>query len=551
MVVIDSIQTMWLDSIESAPGTVAQVRACSFELIRLAKSRGFALVLVGHVTKDGSIAGPRVLEHMVDAVLHFEGDRGHQFRILRGVKNRFGATDEIGVFEMTELGLAEVPNPSALFLAERRGNISGSAVFAGLEGTRPVLLEVQALLAPNPGGSPRRSVVGWDGGRLSMLLAVLESRCGLRLNATDVYLNVAGGLRVSEPAADLAVAAAIASAAGGPADQPGDGLFRRDRPVGRGAAGGAGRGAAEGGGQARLRRGLPAAPGGARQPAAGRARGAAAGRDRALVRPRGAVRRSPPPRPSPGGRGHASPLPPGEGWVRGLPRRRLGGSRIREDIAPALSLSWRFDDLGGPCRARRAGGLRPAGLHARLRPRGARHRRLGRRRVWWRSGRFPTPGRASANGCGTPDLVDPVTFAVVFIVTLLVLLLICHWIGALVRGSVLGGVDRTLGLVFGLVRGAALVVFAYIAAGLVIPVDRWPEPVLQARSLPVAYAGAAWAAAQLPPDYRPKLQPPPAGRQTTAEDLLRATPQGGPPAVPSHGTRRARNADRPSPRRST
>ncbi len=217
MVVIDSIQTMWLDTIESAPGTVSQVRACSFELIRLAKSRGFALVLVGHVTKDGAIAGPRVLEHMVDAVLHFEGDRGHQFRILRGVKNRFGATDEIGVFEMTELGLAEVPNPSALFLAERRGNISGSAVFAGLEGTRPVLLEVQALLAPNPGGSPRRSVVGWDSGRLSMLLAVLESRCGLRLNATDVYLNVAGGLRVSEPAADLAVAAAIASAA---ADRP-------------------------------------------------------------------------------------------------------------------------------------------------------------------------------------------------------------------------------------------------------------------------------------------------------------------------------------------
>ena len=217
MVVIDSIQTMWLDTIESAPGTVSQVRACSFELIRLAKSRGFALVLVGHVTKDGSIAGPRVLEHMVDAVLHFEGDRGHQFRILRGVKNRFGATDEIGVFEMTEHGLAEVANPSALFLAERRGNIAGSAVFAGLEGTRPVLVEIQALLAPNPGGSARRSVIGWDSGRLAMLLAVLETRAGLRLNATDVYLNVAGGLRVSEPAADLAVAAAIASAA---ADRP-------------------------------------------------------------------------------------------------------------------------------------------------------------------------------------------------------------------------------------------------------------------------------------------------------------------------------------------
>jgi len=213
LVVIDSIQTMWLDAIDSAPGTVAQVRACSFELIRLAKAGKFSLVLVGHVTKDGALAGPRVLEHMVDAVLYFEGDRGHQFRILRAVKNRYGATDEIGVFEMTERGLAEVPNPSALFLAERRGNVSGSAVFAGLEGTRPVLVEVQALLAPNPGGSPRRSVIGWDSGRLSMLLAVLETRAGVRLNQTDVYLNVAGGLRVTEPAADMAVAASIASAA--------------------------------------------------------------------------------------------------------------------------------------------------------------------------------------------------------------------------------------------------------------------------------------------------------------------------------------------------
>ena len=213
LVVIDSIQTMWLDTIESAPGTVAQVRAAAFELIRLAKSAGFALVLVGHVTKDGAIAGPRVLEHMVDAVLYFEGDRGHQFRILRAVKNRFGATDEIGVFEMTDQGLAQVANPSALFLAERRGNIAGSAVFAGLEGTRPVLVEVQALLAANAGGSPRRQVIGWEGGRLSMLLAVLETRCGLRLSGTDVYLNIAGGLRISEPAADLAVAAALASAA--------------------------------------------------------------------------------------------------------------------------------------------------------------------------------------------------------------------------------------------------------------------------------------------------------------------------------------------------
>ncbi|WP_207537764.1 DNA repair protein RadA [Sabulicella rubraurantiaca] len=212
LVVIDSIQTMWLDTLDSAPGTVAQVRACAAELIRTAKARGFALVLVGHVTKEGTLAGPRVLEHMVDATLYFEGDRGHQFRILRAVKNRFGATDEIGVFEMTEGGLVEVANPSALFLAERRGNISGSAVFAGLEGTRPVLVEVQALLSPSAGGSPRRQVVGWDGGRLAMLLAVLEARCGLTFAQADVYLNIAGGLRINEPAADLAVAAALVSA---------------------------------------------------------------------------------------------------------------------------------------------------------------------------------------------------------------------------------------------------------------------------------------------------------------------------------------------------
>src|SRR5258708_16404001 len=176
LVVIDSIQTMWLDSIDSAPGTVTQVRATAFELIRLAKARGFSVALVGHVTKEGAIAGPRVLEHMVDAVLYFEGDRGHQFRILRGVKNRFGATDELGVVGVTDRGLAEVANPSALFLAGRRGNISGSAVFAGLEGSRPVLVEIQCLLSPNAGGTPRRSVIGWDAGRLSMLMAVLETR---------------------------------------------------------------------------------------------------------------------------------------------------------------------------------------------------------------------------------------------------------------------------------------------------------------------------------------------------------------------------------------
>lgn len=215
LVIIDSIQTIWDESIESAPGTVTQVRASAFALIRAAKNRGFALILVGHVTKEGGLAGPRVLEHMVDVVLHFEGDRGHQFRILRGAKNRFGATDEIGVFEMTAGGLAEVANPSALFLAERHGNVAGSAVFAGLEGSRPVLMEVQALLSANGAGSARRSVIGWDAGRLSMLLAVLDARCGLKLGAQDVYLNIAGGLKVNEPAADLAVAAALISAAGG------------------------------------------------------------------------------------------------------------------------------------------------------------------------------------------------------------------------------------------------------------------------------------------------------------------------------------------------
>jgi DNA repair protein RadA/Sms len=212
IVVIDSIQTMYIDALDSAPGTVSQVRAAAHELIRVAKRRGFTLLLVGHVTKEGVIAGPRVLEHMVDTVLYFEGERGHQFRILRAVKNRFGPTDEIGVFEMTDRGLAEVPNPSALFLAERRGDVSGAAVFAGMEGTRPVLVEIQALVAPSPFGTPRRAVVGWDGNRLAMITAVLDARCGLSVGANDIYLNVAGGLRIGEPAADLAVAAALVSA---------------------------------------------------------------------------------------------------------------------------------------------------------------------------------------------------------------------------------------------------------------------------------------------------------------------------------------------------
>jgi DNA repair protein RadA/Sms len=212
LVIIDSIQTMWSDMVDSAPGSVSQVRAASHELVTFAKRRGVSVVLVGHVTKEGQIAGPRVVEHMVDTVLYFEGERGHQFRILRAVKNRFGPADEIGVFEMTGGGLAEVTNPSALFLSERGLAQTGSAVFAGIEGSRPVLTEIQALVAPSTLSTPRRTVVGLDSGRVSTILAVLESRCGIPFTGLDVFLNVAGGMRVMEPAADLALAAALLSA---------------------------------------------------------------------------------------------------------------------------------------------------------------------------------------------------------------------------------------------------------------------------------------------------------------------------------------------------
>ncbi len=212
LAIIDSIQTMWADNVDSAPGSVSQVRAAAHELTNFAKRKGVSVILVGHVTKEGQIAGPRVVEHMVDTVLYFEGERGHQFRILRAVKNRFGPADEIGVFEMTGAGLSEVTNPSALFLSERGEPSPGSVVFAGVEGTRPVLVELQALVAPSPHSQPRRTVVGWDGSRLAMILAVLEARCGIPFAGLDVYLNVAGGMKISEPAADLAVAAALLSA---------------------------------------------------------------------------------------------------------------------------------------------------------------------------------------------------------------------------------------------------------------------------------------------------------------------------------------------------
>jgi DNA repair protein RadA/Sms len=225
LVVIDSIQTLWADGLEAAPGTVSQVRAAAQALIRFAKTEGAALLVVGHVTKDGQIAGPKVIEHMVDTVLYFEGDRGHPFRILRATKNRFGATDEIGVFEMAAEGLREVANPSELFLGDRLASAPGSAVFAGMEGTRPILVDIQALVVPSGLGTPRRAVVGWDTNRLSMLLAVIDARCGISFAQHDVYLNVAGGLKITEPAADLAAAAALLSSISNVALGPHDVYF--------------------------------------------------------------------------------------------------------------------------------------------------------------------------------------------------------------------------------------------------------------------------------------------------------------------------------------
>ena len=247
LVVIDSIQTMWTDTVESAPGTVTQVRSAAQVLIRFAKRSGAAIILVGHVTKDGQIAGPRVVEHMVDAVLSFEGEGAHHFRILRAAKNRFGPTDEIGVFEMTGGGLQEVANPSALFLSERDRGTPGTAVFAGIEGTRPLLVEIQALVAPSGLGTPRRAVVGWDPARLSMVLAVLEAHCGVRLSSHDVYLNVAGRTahRRTGRRSRRGGGAGVLADQHRPARRRR--LFRRGIIVGRRSSGGAGRGASQGG----------------------------------------------------------------------------------------------------------------------------------------------------------------------------------------------------------------------------------------------------------------------------------------------------------------
>jgi DNA repair protein RadA/Sms len=209
--VVDSIQTVFLPGLESAPGSVAQVRECGARLMTIAKGRGLATFIVGHVTKDGSIAGPRVLEHLVDTVLYFEGEAHHAYRVLRAVKNRFGSTNEIGVFQMGERGLAEVKNPSGFFLAERPRDVPGSVIVASLEGTRPLLLELQALVAPASFGTPRRTVLGADYNRVCLLLAVLDKRAGIPLGSQDVFVNVAGGARILEPAADLGVVIAAAS----------------------------------------------------------------------------------------------------------------------------------------------------------------------------------------------------------------------------------------------------------------------------------------------------------------------------------------------------
>lgn len=210
-VVIDSIQTIYLPEVTSAPGSVAQVRECTAELMKLAKTKGIPIFIVGHVTKEGAIAGPRMLEHMVDAVLYFEGDRHHTYRILRAVKNRFGSTNEMGIFEMKELGLHEVLNPSEIFLEERPVGVAGSTVVASMEGTRPVLVEIQALISPTSFGNPRRMATGIDHNRVSLIMAVLEKRAGLLLQTQDAYLKVAGGMKLDEPAVDLAVALSIAS----------------------------------------------------------------------------------------------------------------------------------------------------------------------------------------------------------------------------------------------------------------------------------------------------------------------------------------------------
>ena len=209
--VVDSVQTVFTEEIPSAPGSVGQVRECAARLMMFAKHSGIPVFIVGHVTKEGTIAGPRVLEHIVDTVLYFEGDRGHSYRILRTIKNRFGSTNEIGIFEMSDSGLMEVDNPSELFLSERPGNVSGSTVVASIEGTRPLMIEIQALVSPSNFGIPRRTAIGVDSNRMGLLVAVLEKRAGMQFGGMDVFVNVVGGLKIPEPAADLGIISTVSS----------------------------------------------------------------------------------------------------------------------------------------------------------------------------------------------------------------------------------------------------------------------------------------------------------------------------------------------------
>ena len=456
-VVVDSIQTMYLDTLDSAPGTVAQVRASAQELIRLAKARGFTVMLVGHVTKDGLIAGPRVLEHMVDTVLYFEGERGHQFRILRAVKNRFGPTDEIGVFEMTDAGLAEVPNPSALFLGERQTPVAGAAVFAGIEGTRPMLVEIQALVAPSSlrhaaarrrglGRQPARHGAGGARGALRRRVRRARhlSQCRRRLAHRR-----AGGRPRRRRGAGLG--AQFRAGAGR------HGRVRRDRPLGRGAAGGPERRAAQGGGEARL------------SPRRWCRRGAAAAQ---------AIRAS-----------SSTASTTFASWSRGSSRRRGGRSARAGSAMNALDifviaiviLSGLFAFARGfvrECLSIASWiGATGAALYATpyLRPYAEHY--------------VPKGAVADATAAGAA-----------FIVTLIVLTLIAGTISRHVQRSSLSALDRTLGLMFGLMRGALLVAIGFLALSFVLPpgTER-PQWIAQSRTAPL-FAAATGSLARLVPE---------------------------------------------------
>ena len=419
LLVIDSIQTMHSDLIEGAPGTVSQVRASAHELIRFAKASGTAVVLVGHVTKDGTIAGPRVLEHMVDTVLGFEGERSHQYRILRASKNRFGGTDEIGVFAMDTSGLVEVPNPSTLFLTERGEAVSGTSVFPALEGTRPVLVEIQALTVRlASGATPRRAAVGWDSGRLAMVLAVLEARCGMSFASAEVYLNIAGGYRLSDPAADLAVAAALVSALSERPVPANCVVLGRGRAVGRDPSGRAHGAAIEGSGQAWVRKSL----------GSGRGGGGRGYRDRAVHQPARSRRAHP-----------GAIVTALDIFVILL----LGGGAVigfvRGFVHEVLSLfAW--------IAAIAALKLFHTPLQERL-----------------------------VDSVGTEAGAAALAFALLFVPTYILVKLIARQLGKSTRRSVVGPVDRVLGGGFGMLKGLIGATLFFLLANLATDLVYGPE----------------------------------------------------------------------------